>query len=476
MNKKYFHWLVTSHRALIIFTALTYIVFAYMPFILQSSQDIFTDCVRVCAALSVILAVAFPYMIFSYIHKKHGVDLYFSLPVSRRGQLVTGCLLSFFVSAGLFVIGTFFVWLSRCSSYVGFGQWLILQPWVIFSMAVIVLCAAFVNTVGNNLFDSVVLLFAYAALPMAVSVWAHNFSQTFIPGSPSLSVGWLSPAYMAVVNAAGLPGASFRSAYIIIMLIFAAVSVICLKKGFIDRKAERAEQISDGILGYPLIINAYALIVLAFIAQDSLQMGFINAQAPLLYAVLFVIYMVASFVWRRSFRIRIKSVVIFALGIALTVLIAQIGWNTRGFGLADYYTVDMDKDVDYDYMIEVSEEDLGKPSADSPVSVEFSLTVPADEKEKYSEITALLETYRKKQADDFYHDPQADAADRSYGNLGISNFEEEDGARAYNVYNYRTYEALSEKDLEKISRVTQVDVEDMDGNSYTLAEFLKNRK
>ena len=103
-----------------------------------------------------------------------------------------------------------------------------------------------------------------------------------------------------------------------------------------ERKVERAESISNRFLSYPFVIYAYATILLfsvsaSFNSYDSLS-GMI-----IIYTIVFVSFLISTFVYRRKVKIFIKDVIFFVAIIAITLGISELAIYTKGLNLAYKY-------------------------------------------------------------------------------------------------------------------------------------------
>ena len=188
--------------------------------------------------------MAVPVYLFSYIHRKSSVDMYFSLPVSRKEQLITNLLLTWLLSYGCFFAGTTLVWLLRARGVILIRTFVYLQLFSAFSIAVLTLFHTAVYTITNSVFDGVVMIGAYTLLPVIVELSLMSFLYSMIAGRniPSDSIvtqtgTLMSPVSMYFINIEALlepeySDAGFRALYFLPMLIIAAISMMLLRKHF----------------------------------------------------------------------------------------------------------------------------------------------------------------------------------------------------------------------------------------------------
>ena len=471
MNKNYFKWLIKSRKVSLLFFILIYIGFQLIPFTSfdpEYPKDVFITGANIGCVLSILLTMAMPVYLFAYIHKKSSVDMYFSLPVSRKEQLITNLFLTWLISYGCFFAGTTIIWLLRARGVILLRTFVSLQLFSAFSIAVLILFHSAVYTLTNSVFDGVVMISAYTVLPGVVAISVMSFLYSMIAGrnipSDSLvnQIGTLlSPISMFFINTEALlepeySDTGFMTLYLLPMSIIAIISMILLIYHFINRKAERAEQLSDDILSYPFIINVYLLLILLdlswTVVSDSIEgLAFV-------YLLLFFIYIVASFIYKRSIKISYKPIVMFLAFCIGTMAFAEAGWFTEGFGLSNLpYNLYSEKYLCYRYRADVKLEDLGIDNSDNYdenyASVSFTLMIPTEKKADYEDIVDKMEVYRKKSTSRFYNRKKS-----GYNSVyfEVCNKKTEDDYREYNDYSYTGDYPFSEPELEEISSYCDV--------------------
>ena len=168
MNKNYFKWLIKSRKVSLLFFILIYIGFQLIPFTSFDPaypKDTFIAGANIGCVLSILLTMAMPVYLFAYIHRKSSVDMYFSLPVSRKEQLITNLLLTWLLSYGCFFAGTTLIWLVHARDVILLRTFVSLQLFSAFSIAVLILFHSAVYALTNSVFDGVVMIGAYTVLP-----------------------------------------------------------------------------------------------------------------------------------------------------------------------------------------------------------------------------------------------------------------------------------------------------------------------
>ncbi len=503
MNMSYFKWLIKSRKISIIFFILIYIAFQLIPFTSFDPEYLMNSFVvstYVGFFLSVAMSVATPVFLFSYIHRKSSVDMFLALPVSRRDQLITNLVFSWLMSYGSFFMGTALVWLTRSHNVVSVGRLASIQLFAAFALAVLVLVHSAVYTLANSIFDGIIMIGAYTLLPAIVGISALSFISSMIAGrnvpSDSLvnQIGvYLSPLFMSASNISALlefeySSATFHAEYLISMAIFAILSIVLLKTNFINRKSERAGQISDHILSYPFIINTYLILILFDLAWYMISTSLSGLE--FYYLLLFFIYVVASFIYKRTIKISVKPIMFFICACIVTVGFAKVGWATEGFGLSNLpYNLFSGKYLYYEYGADCTIEDLGEDALydhdDEYARVSFTLEIPRDEKADYQEIIDKLEAYRQQSKSYFYTvkmDDDSSVLFEVYNRNKSTEYSQD------NYYSYPGAYALSESELKDISKYCEVTIypvvsdpdnkyyRDDDADDMTLDEFLSWRK
>lgn len=476
MNKSYLKLLLRQHRTVLIFLLLVEAACSLMPAVNSDTESGFI----IGIIISILIAVVMPVMIFSYIHRKSSVDLYFALPVSRSQLLVTGilfCWLTAFICFAVSAVLVSVVGAAEGTGGVSIGSLLVRLAWSAFSLLVVILCVTFVDSIANNIFDGFVLVCAYALLPVALLMAALAFVNTMVAGDTLVFsyhlAGYLSPLYMCLEGI--MSGASLRTA--VIMLVFGIISCIGLRREFIERKAERAQQISNGFFAYPLIIHIYAVFSIAFLIFSFWGERY-SGMYILLYLVLFAIYIIATAVYKRSVRISWKPVLIFAIMLACCTGFAYAGWNTQGFGLAQRYTLAGGDTLNYDYYNEIYIDD-------NEYFLDISLEVPSKGGVKETPAVKIMESVRQDAISAFYRTGNHSGS----GNLNIYNTIDRGtnssplyGPSDYtdntvNSHNYNILEGMKELSADDIKVLqdagAEIQVTDIDGNEISVERFLE---
>lgn len=486
MNKAYLKWLTDSHKNICIFLLVMEIILGFLPVVTDGFHHIGTETYNTSIAMitiaSLAAAVILPMLFFSYIHKKNSVDLYFSLPVSRKEQLITTVVFLLVTVSGSFLISTLLVWIFCHTDHNFFWQWVLMQPWMIYGTLTVILTTVCVYALANNIFDGFVMVCAYAALPMVISMAYEMFIGNMVAGHPYSSSEdfwqYFSPLWMSGHNIAGISTISeftFRYSFIPFLAIYILIACIGLNRNFIHRHSERAEQTSDSFLTYPFIGNAYLFLLLL----SSVFSSYSTASEPvdiIFYFLLFLCYIIAAFVYHRSMKFHWTYLLGYGIALGLSFLIASAAWNSHGFGMADRYRLYTEKYLVYDYSMSCDPQDLGQFDDTSVTAVSVTLQVPVDQKDEYTDEIRIMEKLRKKEIRQYYKDRNNRT---SIGNLNVYNTRQaiRNNVQSFNDWSYDIYDPLSEEQLKQLDQKGKVEIYNGDsGKTVSLSEYLSDRK
>lgn len=358
MNKTYLKYLFKSKKNQCLAIVIFYALAAIISFTLNSA-DISNAEINLVMA-SVVLAFAATILVpitYSFVHNKKAVDTYFSLPITRKEMLFTSqlyidlsVLVPFLVSAiASLIIGT--------DSIVNYGAYLLYLLVAVVSVIVFVAFETTIFTEANTVFDGVVLMLAYLIFPLFIALLLDTFTQDYITGVNPINV----EQFISYIS---LPTATFGNeiyftecfsgickncnlftnefvALIVSLILHIAVAIYGLRKNFIERKAERAETISDSFFSYPFIKYAYVFTIVTGISLTIVSTGKGQVQLGsewmfVLFAVL-ILYLICNFVYRRKVKIYFKDILFFVLTVVISIGFSLVAYNTKGFGLSNVY-------------------------------------------------------------------------------------------------------------------------------------------
>ena len=486
MNVNYFKYLFRSRRIPLIFIAVVYAGICTSLAGTGSAEYGFSNAMALNTGIAMALTFIVPPILFGFIHSRKNSDKQLALPISRKELLITSLVAGvLYISLCWLVTGILVRMAVPFNEIVIFDLKTILGLlYGILMITEMMIINSLLFLLANNMFDGVVVMVGYTLLPLLINGVIGMFGLCMVAGGPSISDllelgNYISPLMMNFTNLSSFfdpNNFSMTPFYFILPVVYAVVSGIALKKEFIERPSERAEQLSDEPFAYPLLIRLYALCSLQMLTFSS----FAYADWSIVgYLAILLAYVIATFVYRRAIVFHPSIILQYAVGVVLTVGIAAAAWYSHGFGMAENYTLGDNGYIVYNYYVYADADDLGSGDINDgdSVDVSFNLNIPVDRIADCKQVVEIVEDYRKHAIADFY--------DRSedydvIGTLSVYNeFPLHDKRRETEngFYNYTT-RPMSVKDLCEISKYTKVTVsvyEDNDYKEYSLDEYIAER-
>ena len=482
MNKNYLKYLIRNYRVALLFYAVVAIGISSAPLITSDgSFGNYSVSIQFMLIMSIVMTYVLPVLLFSFVHRRRSADLYFALPISRKEQLITNLLFAFGCIFGVFVLGAFILYIPSASA-VRFVYVLKMIAAAALCFASLILIHSAWNLIANNLFDGIVMIAAWSVLPLLIYLAITSFASTMVAGQSTHSIPeigmWLSPLAMSIRNLFNVSDEILEPSipYFILIALWGVIGAIGCGYHFINRKSERAEQLSDDPLAYPLIINTYAFGILIMLADEFVSER--SMELISLYLLLLFVYVVAQFVYRRKIRITPKILITFGLWTAAAFVFASTAFYTRGFGLADRYSINDNTHIKISYNATVFRDDLTQPAVyeetlqDQTVYLEAQMFMPVAEYVKDENLYNALEKYRRAGIDAFY-------SGKTEYNLGLmfTNCSGQ-GYDYTNNYSYFLNEAITLDDLKTIDKSPYASVTIWDptrDSTLTLTEWLNQK-
>lgn len=314
INKNYFKYLFKSKIIAWVFFGIMFVAISMSSFLTPGNEA--ADCFRVTTitslVLSIIMSFALPVFLFSFVHRKRSCDMYFSLPIDRKELLITTITFSFVLIFSYYAITSIFALLfTMRSTTIFFSSLFASYAMMALGILALLIINSCIYLFANNIFDGIVMLAAYSAIFVAISLTAETISDLLlIPFMlSSFEEGILfSPVAIVAVNFTSIsqnivqsidetmsfvPSVSYLQ--ITVLVIYTCIACFLLKKNFVERKTERAEQVSNTFFSYPFIINFYLLVSLVNLGFSIIKSNMIDSFI-LLYILLFCIYLISIFV------------------------------------------------------------------------------------------------------------------------------------------------------------------------------------
>ncbi|MBR2676234.1 MAG: hypothetical protein IKE28_04910 [Solobacterium sp.] len=461
MNKNYFKYLVRNRKLLIGFFFVLYLVISLFLFRIDRSREIFCSIVMTAVILSLGMAFVLPVLLFSFAMRRNSADVYFALPVSRKEMRLTSLLFAFALCYGYFLITVLIAWLLCGIGTVRLLHLAVILVFFAFVCAAMLVINSFLYLIGNNIPDGIIILAAYTMFPLFAVLAEDLIVSNLIAGNMILvnpAKAWiLSPISVLVTNCIAVIDfrlADFNIPYFAAGVLYAFIGWFGLKKEFDERKSERAEHISDHPLAYKTIINCYAALFSLLFASSLVH--YPEAEYVVAFVMLLGCYIIATFLYQRKLKLEWKSLALFGAEVIISLAIMVVGWNTRGFGLADQIPLSQGDTLTYEYYLMADQDDLGRGKDMSMNEVHeayvgFTLAVKTDRIEEHQEVIDLMESYRKKAIDNYYARKEQEYS----GYLRTMNSR---NGNSILEYTYPTFAPISEEDLRIINRYAEVTV------------------
>lgn len=494
MNRKYFKFLLRDHLIAVLFFGVLFIGISLTPFINNNNKaDSLSLSLTISFILALLLTYALPILLLAFIHRKRSVDLYLSLPIKRSEQIKTILMFAFCVTS-VFYLGAGLMQIILSGAIL---LWNVLRILLLglLSIAIMLIFNSLLYLIGNNLFDSIVIAGAYTVLPFLLLLSLNAFSSEllagYIGGFDLLEDLYilLSPAAMLGYNilrlADNLKSADvhIRMLYLILPVIIAGLSAFGLKKEFVERRSERAEQLSDGIFAYPAIINAYAFLILLMFAAEVVSDSF--KDMIVFYLLLLFIYVVAMFIYRREIKFKLRSVMGYIISTVISLALAFAAWNTHFFTLADKYEVGTSNYLSYRYSIVADPDDLGRVYEDDKMPIEVNSNayiyldaqIPVKDLEQYEEQIGIMNRHIDEAIDRYYQ--KKEETNHYTASIDLSNHAEPGNFKRDDTnYFYRSVQPLSEEELLKMAEKFDITVEiyaNEEWKTFPLEDYIKER-
>ena len=495
INNKYLKYLFQNKKIAWIFFLVMYMAVSLSSFITYSSGT-YQFSLRCSFILSILMTFVLPIFLFSFVHRKRSCDLYFSLPVKRKELLCTTIVFSFFIIFGYYLITTCISTILCFSRmHILFGNLLINIVFVAFSILVLLLINSTIYLFANNILDGVIMLLAYLFIPVAVVCLLDTICNILLISFVDEINLWtyLCPASMAINNGFYLmcnvvKSTDYAMSYIepfsffqmFLLVIYACVSMYLLKKHFIERKTERAEQISDTFLSYPFIINYYLLISLFYLGFTITHEGLSDVYI-IAYLFLYFVYIIALFIYKRKIRFYWKNTLYYIIVMIIALVSGKVIYMNKGFGLPYTYPLSSGDTVIYslnEYNLDTSLENVNDYDADTDVTVNIIFSIPTSElnDSQYSSAISILEKTRTSAINEWFKTSDVESYNYSTTSINISN--QQNKSTIKQSPTYYTSHVLSIEDLKELDSCSTITInvysyENNINKDYSLADYLK---
>lgn len=447
---KYLKYLFKSHKNLALAVIIFNIAFV-IPAILQHNDEtvlntLFTNLIVYGSWLCLVL----PILLLKFIYSRSGNDTYLSLPISRK-EIITSTLTYSYLLVVipyivLMIIGFILNKINFFSGSVSSINFILILLVTIIAFLAILIFTTGTYLIANNMFDGVVVTLAYYFLPVVIFAVIGSYEVNMIPGLQSSTFA-LKAFNTSIIYCLGrdlyflLEQGTINNTeifkLIICALVYMGIGMVSIKYNFIERKSERAENISKNIFAYPVIITVYVVLVLLMVSAyfNTMQKDELLILI-LLYVVIFVIYSIATFIYQRKVKFKLSRIIVFLIAVVCSIAISKISWNTHFFTLGDNLDT-TNYPVRYQYY-------------DYDSEIGFEVTI--NNKDDLEEVTEILNKYRKQAIKDYY-----DLNDEYNGASLIIDEGIDTNNNYKKEYYYGNYQILSDEELEEIGEYVVVE-------------------
>ena len=506
MNKNLLKYLFKSKKTAITFIFVVFILVYSMIYTLIDIEKTYIVALGVITAIAYILSVVLVPITFGFVHNKKAVDSYFSLPISRKEQLITTqvfCDLVILIPVIVLTFVSLFINVFFGENVYVFSYLLYLVLMII-GIIVITMFNTATFLLANSTFDGIVMIFAYLLIPALLTIAIEVFASSYIYGFESLKsekfMSLISIVYASIIglgqSCEGMFYGEIEYRDIIFFLICISwhfvASIIILKNNFILRKVERAETISNRFASYPFIIYFYIFTLLfIFIALNSESH---LASYVISFVLIFICFEIANCVYKRKIKIEIKDICFFMLSVGVALLIGYVANKTNGFGIAYRYEKNP---INVTYEFSTSNMDTDDNELDNLIIKKYptmfdyhvygDVNIASKDMAKSKEVIDFFENKRIELIDKHYNDIKEYPTIERYGHLAVRNNRDEDkngdiiediySYKQLNyIYSYRNIDVFSVEDLMFIDKYGDVRIDISTGDNFyeiRLAELLK---
>ena len=313
------------------------------------------SCIGCYAVILCILCTVIPVLQFSYRMKQRSVDLWYSLPITRKQLTLVRTAGGLVLTLAPFTLAYWLgvVTVASLGAHFHYIFYLAAYGLLLLLGAGLFGVNAFLFTRGNSVFDGIVFVAAWAcALPLACACLdaalgvelAHygadnaltfgGLASLLFTYSPIAVVsvifndlilwkGWGMIRFSSLTSSSEVPMHDALAYVLAIAVLMAAVAYCCLFLLADRDKAENAAQVSSSRWGYQVLIPVYGITAYAILVGSFVVGGWYPD--ALFYTILVaVVAFVLYFAYRRSFRLKKRDIIMVAVILAAGFLLAYL--------------------------------------------------------------------------------------------------------------------------------------------------------
>lgn len=358
MKKPLLHELKRNLLPLVVFTAIAvviavgYTMMADLEYVNGFGEvKCRNSCIGCYAVILCILCTVIPVLQFSYRMKQRSVDLWYSLPITRKQLTLVRTAGGLVLTLAPFTLAYWLgvVTVASLGAHFHYIFYLAAYGLLLLLGAGLFGVNAFLFTRGNSMFDGIFFILGWAILvPLFVVVLNDDFAFDFYWQGASGRQTWVNSSlfftYFFTYSPVAWTGAAFEKlitvgAFFDNEFHFMVTSILGVLEGaaaylalflLADKdKSENVGQISSSRMGYKVLLPALEAGVIALIIV-SVGWGWFDWNTVFYLVLVTLCALAFYFAYRRSFRLKLSDIlsVILALvaGVLLELLLSGISW------------------------------------------------------------------------------------------------------------------------------------------------------
>lgn len=329
--RKYFVYELKKNAFAIVCLTLIAVIVYLTPILCTGARNLaqFGPDVWISSIIGGVMATIIPIWIFSYKMKQRSVDLYYSLPLSHVGVLAV----KFFVGLiALYVpyvlsywLGAFVV-MGKVSTVLCVIHTFYYLPQFFASLIplfMIYATSAFMFTRANTLLDGIIFVLCWAMAAFFVALVLYD---TVLDDVHPICYIYFYPLWYVSVFFDNLmkgkvntttPTLTLNIAlgftYMSLLAVGSVVGLFLLEK---RGKAENAEQLSESLFGYRVMIPFYTVFTIAYFKIEN------DIYFYMFFIIIAIAMYIATAVYKRTIKIGKIQAVVYVCSVALGLLLS----------------------------------------------------------------------------------------------------------------------------------------------------------
>ncbi|MGL5541134.1 MAG: hypothetical protein ACRDBX_05825 [Erysipelotrichaceae bacterium] len=341
-NPKYLHFLVRKNWQLfgllfIIFFASTTLIMLNLEGVVEGYE--LQNALGFSSLILAISGIAIPTAMYKYLYSRKELDFYYALPIPKKDIFVTSMLFTWMVVLVPFMLNiSASLLILQSKGFEALLPFLWSALSLLFAFIILTSIASFFIVKNHNLLDAIITTLLWLVLPLVLYLLWQTFLSTSVVGygfSDASLMEKLTPFYL-FVGAVQNPE-YYEAISGITWMWWAVVAVgffFTTYRIFAKLKVEDAQEINTSIFFYPtLTVSITFMGLLSFMGSLIVkQASFLESIIPL--TLILILFLVANFIAKRSLANFVRSLLVYALLVGLSVAVAFTTIETKGFGFS----------------------------------------------------------------------------------------------------------------------------------------------